>query len=75
MQKQSLKKIVLTISLSLCVSVISLAQEVEQTPMEKMEAKVEEMSTSLDVLKKFKISGYVQGDVQVGQSDEHNLKF
>ena len=69
MQKQSFKKIVLTISLSLCVSVISLAQEVEQTPMEKMEAKVEEMSTSLDALKKFKISGYVQGDVQVGQSD------
>ncbi|MDD3691796.1 MAG: hypothetical protein PHO77_06955 [Bacteroidales bacterium] len=69
MQKQSLKKIVLSVSLSLCASVISLAQEVEQTPMEKTEAKVEEMITSLDELKKLKISGYVQGDVQVGQSD------
>lgn len=43
------------------------AQETEQSPLEKVENQVEELSTSVGFLSKFKLSGYVQADFQGGQ--------
>jgi len=46
-----------------------MAQEVEQTPVEKVQAETERLSALIDNLSKLKVSGYIQSDLQVGQED------
>lgn len=53
----------------LCISTLAMAQEVEQTPVEKVQAETERLSALIDNLSKLKVSGYIQGDLQVGQED------
>ena len=54
----------------LCLSTLTvMAQEVEQTPLEKTQAETERLSSLVDDLSKLKISGYIQSDLQIGQED------
>lgn len=60
-----MKKILVCTLLSL--STLAVAQEVEQTPLEKTQAETERISSIVDNLSKLKISGYIQSDLQFGQ--------
>lgn len=53
----------------LCLSTLAMAQEVEQTPLEQVQAETERIGSIVDNLNKWKISGYIQGDLQIGQKD------
>lgn len=66
-----MKKILVCSLLS--ISTLAMAQEVEQTPLEKTQAEVERISTAIDHLSKLKVSGYFQTDWQFGQ-EKSSLK-
>lgn len=57
------------LSLAVMFSNLLTAQEVEQTPQEKLESEIEAINTTVQKLNKINLSGYIQGDVQVGQTD------
>ena len=55
----------------LCLATVSFAQEQEPelTPTEKLEQRTQTIEETLNVLKKFKVSGYVQAQYQWGEKD------
>lgn len=62
-----MKKILVCSLLS--ISTLAMAQEIEQTPLEKTQTEVERISSVVDNLSKLKVSGYFQTDWQFGQEN------
>lgn len=62
-----MKKILVCSLLS--ISTLAMAQEIEQTPLDKTQAEVERISSVVDNLSKLKVTGYFQTDWQSGQEN------
>ncbi|MBP6531751.1 MAG: hypothetical protein KA285_00630, partial [Bacteroidia bacterium] len=58
----------LLIMSAIFISGTAVAQEVEATPLDTLTSTVQEMKHEIDVLKRTKISGYVQTQFQYGDS-------
>jgi len=54
---------------TLLFSFSTFAQEVELTPLEELQQETDALQNAVDKLKKFKVSGYIQGQYQWGQED------
>ncbi|GHT74230.1 hypothetical protein AGMMS50262_06760 [Bacteroidia bacterium] len=56
-----------TLLCGLCIASLASAQEIELTPVEKLEQKTEILENEIIKLKKLKISGYIQSQYQYGE--------
>ncbi len=62
------RNIITTVATGILFSFQAMAQEVEQTPLEQVEQRVETLESDLSKLKKLKVSGYIQAQYQHGEA-------
>ena len=62
-------KNILTAFCCLSLAISSFAQELESTPIEKLEQRTQTIEETLQALQKFKVSGYIQTQYQWGEKD------
>ena len=63
------RKSIFTVLCCLCLATAGFAQEVELTPIEQLEQRTVSVEEAVNALKKFKVSGYIQGQFQWGEKD------
>ena len=64
-----------TLLCGLLITFTALAQEVELSPIEKLEQRTETLESEIIKLKNFKVSGYIQTQFQSAQTDADGMNF
>lgn len=59
----------------ICASILNAQEEVELTPIEKLEQTTENLGNAISKLQKLKISGYIQTQYQYGETDADGINF
>ena len=70
-----MNKKITTLLGALLITFMSVAQEVELSPVEKLEQRTETLENEIIKLKKLKVSGYIQTQYQSAQTDADGMNF
>lgn len=68
MKKSTFRKAILIAVVAMISPVFMVAQEVEQTPFDTLATSVSKVQSDLNLLKKIKVTGYIQAQYQIADS-------